>query len=140
LVLKTKEQAKANLEASIAYIPERYKAGVQAADWFGPASSEQAETNYAAGVNKAVAGKRRQKGIRRVSNEDWKTAAMNKGATNIGPAMSASIDKWAARWGPMYDKVQSTVNALPPKTTDFMANINSRLVPTVKAWKAAAGK
>jgi len=140
LVLKTKEQAKANLEASIAYIPERYKAGVQAADWFGPASSEQAETNYASGVQKAVAGKRRQKGIRNVSNEDWKNAAINKGASKIGPGLSAAIDKWATKWGPMYDKVSSKVNSLPPKTTDFMANINNRLVPTVKAWKEAAGK
>ncbi|GAI89647.1 unnamed protein product, partial [marine sediment metagenome] len=124
MVLKTKEQAKANLEASIAYIPERYKAGVAAADWFGPASSEQAEKNYATAVSVAITNKRRQKGIKRVSNEEWKTAAMDRGSVNIGPAMTATIDKWAARWGPMYDKVQSVVHGLPPKTTDFMANIN----------------
>ena len=140
MVLKTKEQAKQNLEAAIAYIPERYKAGVQQADWFGPASSAQAETNYAASVQKAITGKTRQKGIQKVTNEDWKNAAIAKGAPIIGERLRSALDKYAARWGPMYDKVTSTVNGLPPKTTDFMANINNRLVPTVKVWKAAAGK
>jgi len=140
LVLKTKEQAKANLEASISYIPERYKAGVQAADWAGPASSDQAEANYAAAVGKAITAKRRQTKIRNVSNEDWKTAAVNKGAPIIGERIRGALDKWGRNWGPMYDAVTSKVNTLPPKTVDFRANINNRLVPTVEAWKRAAGK
>ena len=140
MVLKTKEQAKANLEAAIAYIPERYAAGVQQADWFGPASSAQAEKNYATAIGKAVAGKTRQKGISKVTNEEWKRAAIDKGAPIIGTRLAGALDKWERKWGPMYDQVTSTVNALPAKTTDFMANITNRLVPTVKAWKKAAGK
>lgn len=140
LVQKTKEQAKANLEASISYIPARYEAGVRAADWFGPASSPQAEANYGAAVSKAVAGKLRQKGIQKISNEDWKTAAVNKGAPIIGERIRASLDKQAARWGPMYDAVVSKINTLPPKTTDWKNNINTRLVPVVAEWKKAAGK
>jgi hypothetical protein len=140
LVLKTKEQAKANLEASIAYIPARYTAGVQQADWATPAGSDQAEANYAAAVQNAASKKSRQKGVQAVSNEEWKNNCVNKGAGIIGERLRGALGKWERKWGPMYDTVKSTVGGLPPKTTDFRANINARLVPTVEAWKRAAGK
>ena len=140
MVHKTTAEARANLEASIAYIPARYEAGVKKADWLGPASSEQSEKNYATGVNKAVANKSRQKGVKKVSNADWQNAAVNKGAPIIGERIQGALDKYEQNFGPVYDRVLATVKTLPPKTTDFMANINKRLVPTVKAWKAASGK
>lgn len=140
MVLKTKEEAKANFEASISYIPARYTAGVRKADWAGPAGSDQAEQNYAAGVQNAITTKRRQTKVRQVSNTDWQAAAVKKGAPIIGERIRGSLDKWANNWGPMYDSVSSKVNTLPPKTTDFRANINNRLVPIVEEWKRAAGK
>ncbi len=138
--MKTKAEARANFEAAAAYIPARYLAGVEKADWFGPASSNQAETNYAAGVSDAVAKKRRQTQIKKISNEDWKSAAREKGAPVIGTRITAALPKWEANWGPMYDQVQSKVAALPPKTVDFRANITARLIPVVETWKKAAGK
>lgn len=140
MVIKTKDEARANFEASIAYIPSRYESGVRKADWQGPAGSESAEKNYASAVQKAITDKSRQKGVRKVSNTDWQTAAVNKGAPIIGDRIRGALDKWAANWGPIYDKVGSKVAALPARTTDFRANINSRLVPVVEEWKRAAGK
>ena len=140
MVLKTKEEAKANFEAAVAYIPARYEAGVRKADWATPAGSEQAEKNYATGVQKAVTTKRRQTEVRKVSNADWQNAAATKGAPIIGERIRGALEDWAAEWGPMYDAVASKVKALPAPTTDFRANINNRLVPTVEAWKKAAGK
>lgn len=140
MVTKTKEEARANFEASISYIPARYSAGVRKADWATPAGSDQAETNYAAAVQKAVSEKRRQAKVREVSNATWQRAAVEKGAPIIGERIRGALDKWASKWGPMYDQVVSTVSGLPPKTVDFRANINARLVPTVEAWKRAAGK
>ncbi|MCL6579343.1 MAG: hypothetical protein K6T73_08155 [Candidatus Bathyarchaeota archaeon] len=140
MVLKTKEEAKANFEASIAYIPNRYVAGVQKADWLGPARSDNAEKNYAAGVQQAVSTKRRQLMISKLSNEEWKSAAIEKGAPIIGQRIAGALNKWLSNWGPMYDQVASKVSALPPKTTDWRANINNRLVPTVETWRKAAGK
>lgn len=137
---KTKEEARANLEAAVAYIPARYVSGVNKADWLNPAKSPQAEANYAAGVQSAVSKKTRQKAIGKMSNEDWRKAAAEKGGAVIGTRLAANLDKWLTNWGGLYDQVISVVGALPPKTTDFMANINNRLVPTVKAWKKAAGK
>jgi hypothetical protein len=140
MVMKTSEEAKANFSSAIAYIPSRYQAGVQKADWLTPAKSDAAERNFADGVGKAVAGKTRQRAIGAMSNDDWKNAAVNKGVPIIGSRIQAALDKWHANWSPIYAQVQSAVTALPPSTTDYMANINARLVPTVKAWKKAAGK
>lgn len=139
MVMKTADQAKANFQSSISYIPSRYTAGVQAADWLTPAKSNAAEQNYADGVSKAVANKTRQRAISNLSNDDWKNAAVTKGAPIIGTRIQNALDKWMANWSPIYSKVQTAVQALPPKTIDYMANINNRLVPTVKAWKQAAG-
>ena len=140
MVVKTKEEARANFEASIAYIPDRYASGIRKADWATEAGSDQAEKNYAANVQKAIANKSRQKAVKKVSNQDWQEAAINKGAPIIGERIRASLNKWEANWGPMYDQVVSKVSSLPAKTTDFRANINNRLVPVVEQWKKAAGK
>ena len=140
MVSKTKEEARANFEASIAYIPSRYEAGVRKADWSTPAGSDAAERNYSDAISKAVAKKSRQIGVRKVSNSDWQTAAATKGAPIIGERIRSSLNKWAAEWGPMYDKVSAKVPTLPAATIDFRANINNRLVPIVEEWKRAAGK
>ena len=140
MVLKTKEEARANFEASIGYIPDRYRAGVSKADWIPPAKSDAAEKNFADGISKAISNKTRQKAIASMSNEDWRNGAINKGAPIIGERIRASLSTWAANWGPMYDQVASRVAALPSRTTDFRANINNRLVPVVETWKKAAGK
>ena len=140
MVVKTKEEARANFEASIGYIPARYTSGVQKADWLNPAKSDAAEKNFADGIGKAISNKTRQKEIAKMTNEDWKNAAVNKGAPIIGDRIRGALDKWQTEWGPKYDAVVSKVAALPPKTTDWRNNINTRLVPVVKTWRKAAGK
>lgn len=140
MVMKTVEEARANLENSIGYIPARYEAGVNKADWFTPAASPQAETNYAAGVTRAVTNKTRQKAIRKLSNEVWKTGAITKGAPRIGEAIRGSLDKYATNFGAVYSGIVSLVPTLPPRTTDYIANIDNRLKAVVKQWKKGAGK
>jgi len=75
-----------------------------------------------------------------MTNEDWKNSAINKGAPIIGDRIRQALDKWAANFGPKYDQVVARVASLPPKTTDWRANINNRLVPTVETWRKSAGK
>ena len=115
MVVKTKEEARANFEQSIAYIPDRYKKGVEKADWQTPAASEQAETNYGSAVSKAVADKSRQKAIRETTNKQWQDGAINKGAPIIGARIRGALDDWEREWGPMYDRVASEVSRLPPR-------------------------
>ena len=140
MVVKTKEEARANFEASLGYIPARYKSGIAKADWKTPASSEQAELNYAEATGKAIANKTRQKAIAGVSNEEWKNAAITKGAGIIAERIRMKLDKWSNKFGPIYDSVVSKVGTLPPRTADFRTNITNRLVPVVEEWKRAAGK
>ena len=140
MVTKTLEEAKANFEASIGYIPDRYRSGIAKADWLGPAKSDVAEKNFAEGISKAVSQKTRQKEIAKMSNEDWKNAAINKGAPIIGDRIRGALEKWSANFGPIYGTVISKVAALPPKTVDWRANINNRLVPVVEQWRKGAGK
>lgn len=140
MVMKTKEEARANFEAAIGYIPDRYRSGVMKADWLTPAKSDAAEKNFADGVGKAIAQKTRQKEISKLTNEDWKNGAINKGAPIIGERIRGALGAWMAEWGPKYDQVAARVAALPPKTIDWRANINNRLVPVVETWRKAAGK
>lgn len=140
MAVKTKQQAQANFEASTTYIPSRYEAGVRAADWQTKAASDQAEQNYAAGVQKAIAAKSRQNKIRNVSNTDWQNAAATKGAPIIGDRIRQAVPKWAANWGPIYDSVVTAIGSMRPRTVDYKTNITNRLIPTVEAWKKAAGK
>lgn len=138
--MKTKEEARANLEASIGYIPERYRAGVSRADWATPAGSDAAERNYADAVAKAVAAKRRQIAVKKVSNAEWQSRAVEKGGAIIGERIRGALDKQAAKWGPIYDSVKADVSRLPGRTVDFRSNITNRVVGTVESWKRHAGK
>ena len=138
--MKTKEEARANLEASVAYIPDRYKAGVARADWATPAGSDQAEKNFAAKMGEVIAKKTRQLKIKAVSNSEWQSRAVEKGGAVIGERIRSSIDKQAAKWAPIYDRVVSDVARLPARTVDFRTNITNRVVGTVEAWKKHSGK
>ena len=138
--MKTKEEAKANLQASVTYIPERYRAGIARADWATAAGSDQAEKNFADAMGKAIAAKRRQAKVKTISNTDWQNAASKKGGDVIGTRISESIEKQSARWSPIYDRVTADVARLPQRTVDFRTNIQNRVIGTVEAWKKHSGK
>lgn len=138
--MKTKEEARANLEASVAYIPDRYKAGVGRADWATAAGSDQAESNFATAMGQAIAKKTRQLRVKAVSNATWQAAAIEKGGAVIGERIRGAIEKQATKWGPIYDRVAADVTRLKPRTVDFRTNITNRVVGTVEAWKKHSGK
>ena len=138
--MKTKEEASANLATSVAYIPDRYKAGISRADWQTKAGSDQAERNFAEKMSQVIAKKTRQAKIKLVSNSEWQSQAINKGGAVIGERIRGSLEKQAAHWGPIYDRVTSDVMRLPARTVDFRSNITNRVVGTVESWKKHAGK
>lgn len=138
--MKPLAEARANFEAAATVVPTRYKTGVQRADWHGPASSDQAESNYAAGVQQAVSDHRRQRRIQAMSNQDWQAGAVNKGATIIGERMRAAAGKYEKNFAPIYQEVERAVHSLPQRTIDPLTNIDQRLKPIVTAQRRAAGK
>lgn len=138
--MKTKEEARANLDASIGLIPDRYRKGVERADWANPAASDQAEKNYADAVGKAISKKSRQTAIKNVSNTEWQQLASQKGGAVIDMRIRESLDKWYNKFSPIYDRVVSDIARLPARTVDFRTNITNRVVGTVESWKKNAGK
>lgn len=138
--MKTKEEARTNLEQSLTFVADRYKAGVARADWASAAGSDQAERNYATKVAEAVAKKTRQIKVKMVSNSEWQSRAVEKGGAVIAERMRGALDKQAAKWGPIYDRVSADVQRMAPRTTDFRTNITNRVVGTVEAWKKHSGK
>ena len=111
--------------------PAKYKAGVSRADWQGPAGSEEAESNYSAGVAEAVAAKSRQKGVQNTSNAAWQQKAGNEGAARIGPGMVASSGKQAQNWAPSRAVIEGMT--LAPRTRDAATNVQNRSLPLAVA-------
>lgn len=137
---KTIGEAEANLKQSIAYIPDRYKKGVMAADWATPAGSDEAESNYATAISQAIADGTRQRKIRETSNAVWQAGASGKGAVNIGPGILAGLEKYRSNMSPVLDAMNAASDAAPARTTDYRTNITQRLIPVIEAAKRAAGK
>ena len=138
--MKTKEEAKANLEQSLTFVGDRYTNAVKRADWATKASSDQAERNYAASMSQVIAKKTRQINTKKVSNSTWQEAAATKGGAIIADRMRGALEKQAAKWAPIYDAVVSDVQRLAPRTIDFRTNITNRVVGTVESWKKHSGK
>lgn len=138
--MKTKEEAKANLEQSLAFVGDRYVAGIGRADWQTAAASDNAEKNFATAMSIAIAKKARQAGVKKISNSEWQELASVKGGAIIADRMRASLDKQAVNFGRVYDAAIESFRRLPPRTVDFRSNITNRVVGAVEAWKKAAGK
>ncbi len=139
---KTIQQAAENLRqvASQNIIGPRYIQGIQGADWQTPAASDQAEANWASGVQRAIADGSRRAGIMAVSNAEWQRMSAEKGGPIIGQRVVASIDKYTRNFGPILSAMNAASAALPARTTSAQQNIQNRLVPIVQAAMQAAGK
>jgi len=130
---KTPEMARKHFEEALAYIATRYKDGISVSTWKDAAI--KGEKTWKEAMQKAITEEARRKGIEKVSDEFWRERAINFGAPVIAERIRAALDKWEQNWTPKYRRVLSVRSGLPPRTLDFMQNIQNRLVPIVKAWK-----
>jgi len=139
---RTIQEAGANLRAvaTAGLIGPRYIQGVNGADWQTPAASDQAEQNYATGVQAAVAEGRRRAGILAVTNAEWRTAAAEKGGAIIGNRIVGAIEKYQRNFGPILTAMNAAAGTLPARTTSASQNIQNRMLPVVRAAVEAAGK
>ncbi len=130
---KTTEQVLARWKGAQGRVPEAYKEGVNnAKDVINKAIA--GEENYAAGVGQAVAERSRAKGLAKISDADWKKAAIEKGAVRIAAGMQAAEGKFAAGMAKNLATIQSVT--IPPRVQDGMANIDNRLKPIAAALMA----
>jgi len=130
---KTIADARANLEAAIAFIPDRYKRATSRAIWAEPAASDQARANYEAGVMEAIAEGRREAGIREAGDAKYRKGTAEKGARVIGERIRAALGDYERFFKPVLDAMCAAADAAPPRTRDPMVNIDQRLKPVVSA-------
>lgn len=134
---RTLDQAVSNLEQSISLIPSRYEQGIQRGKWMDAAASDAAEQNFNAAMAKVLQSKSRQAGVRRVGDTAWRSGALDKGVSRIGPGLQNSLPKYRENFGKVYTAIVSAVQALPARSIDPMQNIDRRLKPVVNAAVAA---
>lgn len=137
---KTIQQAADNLNQAAPLVQQRYVQGVQGAEWQSAAASDQAEANYAEGVQRAVARGARRDGIMAVTNAQWQQAAINKGGPRIVSGIQGGLEKYIRNFGPVLQAITAAVSALPPRTTSAQQNVTNRLLPIIRAEKEAVGK
>jgi|CXWL01.1.fsa_nt_gi hypothetical protein len=70
---------------------------------------------------------RRNKGINKVSDDQWRTAATTKGAPVISQRMKDASGKQASGFEPYRSALESMT--LPAKTTDPAQNVVNRVTP-----------
>jgi len=136
-VHRTIAEAKENLKAAASSIPARYRSGIAKADWENPATSDQSESNYQAGVADALAKDKRRLGIHAAGNAGWRAAADKKGGAVIGTRIAEALEKYGAGFQPVLAAMCAAADSAPARTRDPMANIESRLKPVVAAAIAA---
>jgi len=128
--MKIKSQAEISKKwgDAIGRVPAAYKAGVAATtDWQEKAASDDAETLWKTKIDEAAARKARQKAVSAVSNEDWRSAAVNKGSARIGAGMTAAQGKRAQKHEPYRAAIEGMT--LAPKTADPAQNVTNRVIP-----------
>ena len=131
--VKPQSEITENFVAGASRAPAKYKKGVMRADWHGPASSEEAEGNFQAGITEAIANKTRQKKIQGLSNADWQKNASEKGAARIGKGMTDAAGKQAANWAPYRGFIEG--QTLAPRTRNATENIQNRLIPLAQGMQ-----
>lgn len=127
---KTLDQIKSNYVASVGIAAQRYAVGVQnTSGWQSAAVA--GEANYEAKIQAAIANQSRVKGIQKVTDSQWQTAALQKGSQRIAGGMTAGADKQATKFAPYLQAIQSV--QLPARTTDGMQNLTQRAGAIVQA-------
>ena len=128
--VKPISEAKTNYKSAAAFVPARYEAGVKRATGVIEAAIK-GQALYEAKMSDPAVLARRAKALARISDEEWRRMALEKGKARIGTGMALGADKWEKEWRP-YAEALSALE-LPERTVDPMANIDNRLKAVVSA-------
>lgn len=123
--VKSSAEIKKNFEQSTSIVTERYKTGVATANWKDP--SVQGQDLYVATMQNPTILARRLKGINKVSDDQYRTAATTKGAPVIAQRMKDASGKQVAGFEPYRVALENMT--LPAKTTDPSQNVVNRVSP-----------
>jgi len=138
-MVKTKglAQTQKNWDAGIGRAPAKYAEGVRnTSDW--QAKSIAGEDLFGQKMSEAISNKSRANGISKVSDSEWQSAALDKGASRIGPGMTAAKAKFGTGIAKVLGAIESV--QIAPRSADPMANVDGRVKPIVAALHAIKGK
>lgn len=130
---KSLDQTQKNWEASHGRVPQAYSDGVKGAKDV-IAKGIAAEDLYAQRVQETIASKKRARMLANVSDEQWRQAALEKGAPRIAQGMAAAKNKYNSGMSKVLAVIQGVTIA--PRTADPMQNIDNRVKPIAAALHA----
>ena len=114
---------------SLGQVPGAYKAGIERTQgWKEKAIGGQAL--YVQRMQDQAVLQRRERGLNRVSEADWKQRAAALGSMRIADGMRNSADKQVTNYEPIAAALRNL--SLPDRTADPMANIDNRLKAVVR--------
>ena len=123
--VKSQSDIKKNYDQATSIVTERYKAGVNTASWKDSALAGQ--DLYVQTMQDPNILARRNKGINKVSDDEWRNDTINKGSGVIAARMKAAAPKQAANFEPYRAALEGMT--LPPRTTDPAQNVANRVTP-----------
>lgn len=135
--MPSKQAIEQAYRSAIPVVSGRYKTGVEGTQNWKQAAID-GQGLYVQRMQDQSVLARREKGLAKVSDADWKNNALNKGVSRIGPGMEAGAAKQAAGYEPIRVALEGVT--LVPRTTDPMQNIDNRVKPIVQAAVNAANK
>lgn len=119
---------------------QKYVEGINGTTVNPMALAADAEALYLQRVTEASnSGRRRQK-LLAANPATWKANASGKGANRLAEGAKTAADKVQAhfqKWGPIYDSVSSTVNAMPK---GGLAEAQARSSKAIEMLMQAAGR
>ncbi len=129
--MKMPSQAEINkkYKEAIPRVPGAYRDGVNKTTGFIDAAVA-GQSNYETKMADTTVLARRGKALAKLTDADWKTPALEKGAARIGQGMQAGADKQSRNYEPYRAALDGAT--LPARTTDPMANIDNRVKGVVR--------
>lgn len=135
--MPSKATIEANFRRAIPGVANSYKAGIESTTNWKQSAVDGQDLYVTAMQNQNVLA-RRLKGLGKVSDAEWRNAALLKGVSRIGPGMEAGASKQAAGYEPIRVALEQVT--LTARTSDPMQNIDNRVKPIVQAAMNASGK
>jgi len=127
--VKSQSQIEANYRQAAGTAGSRYAQSIDQVSW--QAEARAGQDLYVQQMQNPEVLARRESGISKVSDSEFKAAMRSKGAPVIAGRMTAAAGKMAQNFGPYRAALEGV--ALPARVADPMANIDNRLKPIVQA-------
>jgi hypothetical protein len=138
--IRSPQTAVANWTQRAGAASDFYASQVQASTWKAFAAADNAEKNYATGVQGAIAAKNRQKAINASSDAVWQAGVVAVGRSRFGAGVSASAPKMAAAMGKLIPDIDAARKALPPRGVRGSADNINRMTAFVQTLAKNRGK